>query len=128
MQCNYVTAYGQCPKQALTGTNFCKSHAPVGAKLNPIIDQYRITCKLIEESTLRHAQTDNLKSIRGELALARSLLESRLNMVQNEAEMVAAMPSCKDYLALIDKLVSSLHTMDLKLSNLLDKRALVKLA
>jgi len=49
-------------------------------------------------------------------------------MIQNDAEMVAAMPVIKDYVLAVDKLVTSCHTMDIKIGNVLSKTSLLALA
>jgi len=93
-----------------------------------MIDQYRITCKLLGDSPQRHSQADEIKSIRGEIALLKSLLETRLNMIRSDAELVAAMPTLKDYALAVEKLATACHNMDVKLGNLLNKQTLMSLA
>jgi hypothetical protein len=125
MQCEYIAAYGQCTKDAITG-RFCEKHSPASRKT--VINQYRIACDQLGDGPIRHANADQLKSITGEIILLRSLLESRINMIRNDAEMVAAMPTIKDYIVAVDKLVTSCHTMDVKIGNVLSKTALLTLA
>jgi hypothetical protein len=55
-------------------------------------------------------------------------VESRLNLIDNDAEMIAAMPVIKDFTQAIEKIVASCHAMDVKLANLLSKGSLVSLA
>jgi hypothetical protein len=83
---------------------------------------------VLGDSPERHAADAEMKSVKGEIAIVRSLLESRLNMIENNAELVAAMPLLKDYALAVEKLASSCHAMDVKLSNLLSKNVLLSLA
>jgi len=126
MQCEYITPQGQCDNKAVKGTGFCRHHSVHGTET--MINHYRVACKLLGDAPQRHSQTDTLKSLRGEIALLRSLIESRLNMIQSDAELVAAMPALKDSFLAVEKLVASCHQMDIKLANLLDKQALISLA
>ncbi len=125
MQCEYIASYGQCTKEAITG-RFCEKHSPASHKT--MVNQYRIACNQLGDGPARHADASQLKSITGEIIIIRSLLESRINMIQSDAEMVAAMPVIKDYILAVEKLVTSCHTMDVKIGNVLSKAALLTLA
>jgi hypothetical protein len=125
-QCEYITSTGQCPHEAISPGRFCQAHSATSAKT--MMNQYRIACSQLGDSPERHAKADQLKSISGEIVIMRSLLESRLNMIENPAEMVAAMPMLKEYALAVEKLATSCHTMDVKIGNLLDKQALMNLA
>lgn len=126
MQCEYITCRGQCSNEAEPGQKFCGEHSAHSTQY--LINQYRVTCKLLGDAPERHAQADTLKSLRGEIALLRSLIESRLNSIESEAELVAAMPMLRDSFVAVEKLVSATHALDVKLANLLDKQTLVSLA
>jgi len=126
MQCEYVTTRGQCVKSAISGSKFCQDHSAKSAAT--MINQYRIACKLLGDAPERHANADELKSLRGEIAILRSALERRLNIIESDAELIAAMPTLKDFALALDKLATSCHNMDVKLGNLLDKQALMSLA
>lgn len=126
MQCEYVNSVGQCAHEAIAPGRFCEKHSAQSA--NTIINQYRIACSVLGDSPERHASDAEMKSVKGEIAIVRSLLESRLNMIQNDAELVSAMPLLKDYALAVEKLASSCHAMDVKLSNLLSKNVLLSLA
>jgi len=124
-QCDYIASYGQCAQEAVVG-RFCEKHSPASRKA--VKNQYRIACDQLGDSHIRHANADQLKSITGEIIIMRSLLESRLNMIKNDAELVAAMPMLKDYALAVEKLATSCHNMDVKIGNLLNKEAILTLA
>lgn len=126
MQCQYISRRGLCPNDAEPNEKFCADHSRKSTQ--SLINQYRIACTLLGDAPERHAQSNTLKSLRGEIALLRSLIESRLNLIESEAELVAALPSLKDSFIAVEKLVSSAHAMDVKLANLLDKQVLISLA
>jgi hypothetical protein len=123
-RCSYITPKGPCGNSS--DGEFCHIHRPKVAEAN--LNQYRINCAMLGESLNRHHQADQMKNVSAEVAILRSLLEARLNMVENDAELVAAMPVLKDLALTVDKLAQSCHNMDVKLGNLLDKQALMTLA
>ena len=125
MQCEYITSTGQCAQEAISG-RFCATHSKTSH--TTMINQYRIACSQLGDSPERHANAEQLKSVHGEIVIMRSLLESRLNMIQNPAELVAAMPLLKDFALAVEKLATSCHTMDVKVGNLLSKQSLLTLA
>jgi vacuolar-type H+-ATPase subunit E/Vma4 len=125
-QCEYITSFGQCSKEAIPPSKFCEKHSATSAQT--LINQYRIATRCLGDAPERHAAADQLKSLRGEIVILRSLLESRLNLIDNDAELIAAMPIVKDFTVAVEKLVTACHNMDVKLANLLDKQALMTLA
>jgi len=126
MRCEYMTTRGQCANDAISGTRFCPTHSTRSTAT--MINQYRIACKLLGDSPKRHAQADEIKNLKGEIAILRSALERRLNMIETDAELIAAMPTMKDFALALEKLATSCHNMDVKLGNLIDKQALMSLA
>jgi hypothetical protein len=124
-QCEYITSTGPCPADAEVG-RFCTTHSPKGNAT--VINQYRIATAQLRDTALRHAEGNNLKDLKGEIVILRSLLETRLNMIDSDAELVAAMPTLKDYAQTIEKVIASCHAMDVKLANLLNKSALIQVA
>jgi len=125
-RCQRTTPGGQCTHEAINGTKYCKTHTLTG-RIDPL-KYYLLTNKVIGDSARRHAASDEIKSLRDEIAITRGVIETRLNSLQTEAELAAAMPSLYQYIMAIEKLVSSCHTMEYKLGNLLDKTAILTLA
>jgi hypothetical protein len=126
MQCEWMTEMGRCARPCIEGSKFCESHSPHKGELR--LNQYLISKKLLGDSPARHAAADEVKSLKMEIVLLRTLVERRLNMIETDAELASAMSSLKDTFLAIEKLVSSCHNMEVKLGNLLNKSALVSLA
>ena len=126
MRCDHITTRGQCKNEAIAPTRFCDKHSERSQAT--MINQYRIACRLLAPTAQRHNEGNTLKSLRGEIVILRSMLERRLNLIESDAELMAAMPAIKDAALAIDKLATSCHNMDVKLGNLLDKQALMTLA
>ncbi len=125
-QCEYLGSFGQCSKGAVSGDCFCEEHTARTAQRQ--VGAYLISNRFLGDTAERHAESDKIKSLVGEIAILRAMLEHRLNSIDNEAEAVAMAPTIKDTMLAIDKLVNSWHTMDVKLGNLLNKQALMSLA
>jgi hypothetical protein len=125
-QCEYIKSFGQCPEPAVSGDRFCEEHTARTAQRQ--IGPYLIASRFLGETAERHANSDKIKSLVGEIAVLRAMLERRLNSIDNDAEFMSMGVSIKDMALAIDKLVNSWHTMDVKLGNLLNKQALMKLA
>lgn len=72
--------------------------------------------------------TDDLKSLTEEIALARTLLERRLNGIKDDAELIASTAQITNMLLTIEKLVSSCHRIEQSLGVLIGREKVVELA
>lgn len=124
-RCQFVSPTGQCIREAVEGSDKCEVH---GGKIKDALRNYLITCRYLGDSPNRHLAASELKGLREEIALTRAMIETRLNMVQSEAEFVAAMPVFQSFMNTINALVVSCHTMEVKLGVLLNKASLLTLA
>ena len=125
-QCVYTTPSGQCPRSATGDGQYCTQHTQrrrKGKKRN-----YLLTNPILRASIQRQDTLDELKSLRDEIMLARALVETRLNLADNDAEIVAAMPLVQSYLATIEKLVSTCQRMEVSIGELLSKASLLAIA
>jgi hypothetical protein len=121
-----MTDSGACQKPPIPGSRWCEKHNPHTGSLQ--LNQYLISKRILGDSPQRHAAADEVKSLKVEIALLRSIVEKRINMMESDAEFAAGMSGLKDTFLAIEKLVSSCHNMEVKLGNLLNKSALVSLA
>jgi len=117
---------GQCPAPAAENSTFCQNHGPITPHQG--LKHYLITNKLLGQSPERHNAVDEIKSLREEIVLARALIETRLNLSQNETELISSMGILHSYLTTVQNLVQACFKMDQSLGNLLDKAAVLSLA
>jgi hypothetical protein len=111
----------------MPGTPFCEHHNR--RDVDEIkLGQYLVNKKLFGDAPIRHLEADEIKSLKTEIALLRSMIEKRWNMLENDIEFVAAFPTMKDSFLAVEKLVSSCHQMEVKLDMLISKQALLSLA
>jgi hypothetical protein len=124
-RCQAITQTGQCSRQAVEGCDKCEVH---GGRPMEALKAYLVTCKYLGDSPNRHLAVNELKSLREEIALSRSMIETRLNMVNSEAEFISTMPVFQTFMQTIEKLVVSCHNMEVKLDQVLNKSAMIRLA
>lgn len=129
LRCQATTQKGQCPHQAIDGHEFCAFHLRNRDIENQMsLRAYQLTNIDIAEAAGRHSQVEELKSLREEIALCRTLVERRLNMVKSDADMLAAVGQVNSLFLTLEKLISSCHRLETSFGNLLSKAALLDLA
>ncbi len=129
LRCQATTQNGQCSHQAIDGHNFCAFHL----KNRDIEDEialrgYRLTNPAIAEAAVRHGQVEELKSLREEIKLCRSLVEQRLNLIESNADLLMAVGQVNTLFLTLEKLISSCHRLETSLGDLLSKASLLDLA
>ena len=126
MQCEYVTKYGQCERTATKGL-FCDKHCRKSDD-ELKLGQYLISKRLFGDAPTRHMTADEVKSLRVEIAMLRTMIERRWNMIDNDVEFANSFSTMKDSFMALEKLITSCHTLEVKLDNLMSKSALLSLA
>jgi len=124
-RCQRTIPGGPCTKEVVPGSQFCRIHAPSSSDQ---LKSYILTNKVIGDTASRHAGSEQIKSLRDEIAVTRAIIELRLNAIETPIELMAAAPMLNTLILSVEKLVSSCHAMEVKLGNLLDKAALLQLA
>lgn len=126
MRCEYIRASGPCQNEAVPPSRFCEEHSTTSTKT--LLNQYRITNHLLGDTMERHVAADQIKDLRVEMAIIRSLVEKKLNMIENDADAVAAIPTVERAVLAIQKLAETVHKMDVQLGNVLNKQTLIAIA
>jgi hypothetical protein len=77
----------------------------------------------------RQAAVEEVRSLREEIHLARMMVETRLELIEenDKGDMLAAFSNVNTYLQTIEKLVSSCHRMEVSLGTLLSKASIFSL-
>ncbi len=128
MQCEHVNKYsGQCSRQACEGTNKCPIHTHGDReKIEKRVYRLQNMDRRLRHETL--SDHDELHSIREEIAVARMILEERLNSIKTDADLISACGPLNTLLLTIEKLTSSCLKLDKSVGNLLAKPVLLKMA
>jgi hypothetical protein len=74
------------------------------------------------------ADSSEIRSLRDEIAILRMVMEERLNMVQNDSEMLASCGQIASLAVTIERLVKSCNQLETRLGTLLSKPALLGIA
>jgi hypothetical protein len=128
-RCQASTQAGQCACEAVEGHPYCAYHMrdrDIEDKM--ALKAYILTDPVISGSAGRHSQVEELKSLREEIALARAMIERRLNLVESNADFLNACGTVNTYLLTLERLISSCHRLEVNLGNLLSKAAILDLA
>ncbi len=124
-RCQSVTASAQCPKRSIAGSDFCVAHAHIGqAELHERrVRHYLLSNPDLQARLNRQAGIEEVRTLREEIYLARVMVETRLDLVEegDRGDMLAAFSNVNTYLQTIEKLVSSCHRMEISLGSLLSK-------
>ncbi len=128
MQCEHVNKHtGQCTREACEGVNKC----PLHTGSDPEKFEKRLYRLQNHDRRVRHealSDHDELRSIREEVAVARMLLEERLNSIKTDADLVSACGPLNTLLLTIEKLTSSCLKLDISVGNLLAKPVILKMS
>jgi len=126
-RCKAITTKGQCPKEAVEGSSFCAHHSQ-GKDMDREVQNYMLTDPEIVGMMAHYSQVESLKSLREEISLVRALATKRLNMVESNADFLAACGQVNTLLITLDKLINSCYRLEVHLGTLLSKAAIVELA
>jgi hypothetical protein len=125
MQCTYThPKKGQCPIDAMEGMDYCAIHCK-GDPERLQKTQYNLAKYKYRKRYGDFLDSDELRSLHDEVALARMALEERLNLVQNDAEYIAACGTINTMFLTIERLVGTCHRLETSLGSLLSKPALL---
>jgi len=72
-------------------------------------------------------EADELKSLRDEVAIARMLIEERLNKIKNDQDLFTATGAINSLLLTVEKLVSRSHILEQNLGQLYHRSTVVQL-
>lgn len=126
MQCEHTQPDGQCRATAVEGSKFCAKHSPdpqIGLRR-----QYMLNKAKYRQRYSEFAESDELRTLRDEIAILRMVMEERLNMIQNDSEMLASCGQIAALATTIEKLVKSCNQLETRLGSLLSKSALLGVA
>jgi len=128
-RCEATTQAGQCRHVSIEGHTKCAYHLRrLNIEDSMALRTYLLTNPDIASAAGRHSQAEEIKSLREEIALCRSLVERRLNMIENPTDFIGAIGHINTLFLTLEKLISSCHRLEVNLGTLLSKTALLDLA
>lgn len=126
MRCEHTSKTGQCYHNAVEGSKYCAEHSvdpQAGLKR-----QYMLNKAKYRQRYSEFAESDDIRTLKDEIAILRMVMEERLNMVTNDSEMLASCGQIASLAITIERLVKSCHTLESRLGSLLAKPTLLGIA
>jgi len=133
-RCQGVNSRGQCDNEAVQlpdgsfGAN-CLAHGgnkQIESAKAKSVRNYQLT--QFKARVDQKLESDSIKSLREEVAILRMVLETQLNTISDENELLMCSGKIADLVQKIDKVVNSCHTLEKGMSELLDKAAILRYA
>lgn len=119
----------QCRFLAVEGSDYCKLHGGAStavANERKSIRNYQLT--KFKAELERHANSSHIKDLRDEVGLLRMMLETKLNRIQDEADLMMQSQGISELITKINAVVTSMHALDAKTNQVLDKTTLITVA
>ena len=127
-RCQAVKDSGQCQELSVEGYKFCERHSKKTDRKERL-RHYLLSNPELQTRLNRQAAVEEVRSLREEIHLARMMVETRLELIEenDKGDMLAAFSNVNTYLQTIEKLVSSCHRMEVSLGTLLSKASIFSL-
>ncbi len=130
-RCQANNSHGQCEFLSSPPSQYCDTHARKmsASKHKARVQHYLINDPDLQESMKRQSEIEEVRSLREEIHLVRSMVERRLNMVEDDDRggMLLAFSNVNTYMQTLEKLISSCHRMEVSLGSLLTKASVFSL-
>lgn len=121
---------GQCMNLAMEGSDYCAAHGGNKGQESSEKERlrnYKLKCAAIRRNMIEKSHSTGIKSLRDEIALARTVLEEVLNKCDTAVDLILSQNQIQQWIAQIDKLVTSCHKLETSLGMTLDRAAILKL-
>ena len=128
-RCQAVHGRGQCRYKRTDGSEYCSMHGgnrAAASQQKAIIRQYQLA--KWQSTVDNFADEDQVKSLRGEIGIARLLLETVMNRCKDSGDLVLYAGKIGEQIKTIERLVISCHRLESNLGLLLDKPKILSLA
>lgn len=125
-RCRGATRMGQCWNVSVEGARYC----PACAKTDLVEvnrRSYLLTDPRFQTRMAELGEADEIKSLRDEVAIARMLIEERLNAIKGNDDLFTATGAINSLLLTVEKLVSRAHILEQNLGQLYHRSTIVQL-
>ena len=115
----------QCMNVAAPGSDNCTIHS--GTDKAQLLDKraYLLAQAHDQAKLARFAESEQIKSLRDEIALARMMVERHWNMIKNDNDFINRAPSINSLLLTIERLIKSSHSIEQSLKTLLGREHVI---
>jgi hypothetical protein len=124
-----IPTVGQCHLISFEGSTYCINHggkSAAQAAEKKVLNNYRI--QKYQQRIDEKSQSDQLKSLRDEIAILRMLIEERLNSCRDSHDLMLYSGPIADLVMKVDKVVNSCNRLEVNLGVMLDKTQALQFA
>ena len=125
-RCKGAQPDGQCQNRAEDGSDYCRACGGENRAPARRLRQYFLAKAQDRTRLAQFAEHEEVKSLRDEIALARVLIERRFNLIQNDADLLAACGPLNQLLLTVERLVKSAHAIEKSLGTLLARTSVLR--
>lgn len=124
-RCKGNTGTEQCWYVAATGSEFCTGHN--GRDHSESINKraYLLAQAADQAQLARFSESETIKSLRDEIALARMMVERHWNAIKTDNDFVSRSSSVNTLLLTIERLVKSSHSIEQSMQSLLGREHVI---
>ena len=119
-QCEHTGPRGQCSRPKVDGSAYCGTHSNESDR----IKGYQLSNTELREQFEHHSGQNLYETLGQELFLLRAMINSRLNQIENPAEMISALSAVHKPLVDIVKCAETLSKLKRQNNIVLGKEAL----
>lgn len=127
-RCKGVVRGEQCWNEAEPGSEHCAACGGHDRTRQQDYTQYLLTKPEYRKRLAQLTDHDDVKSLRDEIAIARMLIEERLNGIKSDHDLLAACGPLNQLLLTVERLVKSAHVLEQNLGLLMSKETAMRLA
>ena len=118
-----------CVKRPVEGGTMCEMHGGVSQQQSMELKRIRnYQLNKFQAEVERHANSSYIKDLRDEAGIMRMMLEKKINAIKDETDLMLQTQSITEMISRIERLVVSMHALDSKTNQVLDKTILIDIA
>jgi hypothetical protein len=128
-RCQGVFGMGQCHYEVVPGSTKCELHGGIykmEETRKAVARQYNVA--KWNARIEGFASNDGVKGLRDEIGIVRMILETVLNMCEDDFDLLLYSSKISDLVSRIESLVRSCHKLESSMGQLLDKTAALQLS
>jgi hypothetical protein len=113
----------------MEGSQYCFIHSgTVDRSHEREVRMYQLAEVKNRERLSNFADDNQIKSLREEIGLCRLLIEKRVNLIKDDADLIASCGALNQLFLTLERLIKSCHGLDISLGELLSKETVMQLA
>lgn len=115
-------SYGgvRCRQRKIANSRFCKAHTKPEKMANLRVNTNVLFGRLSELSS-----SDNIKSLRDEIAILRLIIEGKLNLVKDATDLMLYSDDLRDLVDCLQRSLKTMNQIDISSGNMLDKSTIL---